>query len=1028
MASMNRRRMLMTTGASAGAAMLAGPAGGAGNGRLRAVGLRTASLQDPLAVGDVQPMLSWRVEGPAGTRQTAFHVRVAGDPAILASGRGDLWDSGRVADATSTGIRYAGVPPAARRRCFWQVRIWNEAGAASPWSAPAAWETGLLTEADWQGRWLAAEGAEERDDRLAPPRWTSARLPDEKRPARFRLGFASTAGDAVLVVDTRSRLTGLRLDGVPIAVPGWHPEAYGGPPAARFVLPLAAGRHELIAEVAAGKGDGGATASIAAQLRLPATAGEVRRIVDGWEVADAAGGWQAAPIDPQQPHFAWPPTPARLMRRQFDLATVPRAVRLHVAALGSYRIWINGIRVGDDELQSEPAEYRRHIPYRTYDVSRLLRAGENVVGVMVGDGFYASYQAPDGRYAYGPAPRRLRLMIETAGSREGAHVVTDGEWRHHEAPITMSEIYAGEDHDRRRWPAGWASPGFDDDAWLPVWDAPTPDAALAAPLGPPIRITRTVPAATIRRIGPDSHIVDFGQNFAGRVRLSVTGQAGREVVVTHAEILTKEGALDRRNLRVARAQDRYVLAGEAGEVLEPAFTFQGFRYARIDGLDDLTAAMVTALVVSSDLPEIGTFATDQPVVQKLWLNTLWSQRSNFRGNPTDCPQRDERLGWTGDAQVFWDTAAFNMDVSGFTRSFTRMLRDDQAANGAFPMWSPSPKGLGWGTDTPTPGWADAGVMLPFVDYLHTGDRSVVDDNWAAMAAYCDGILATNPDGIWNKGRGADLGDWLALDAKWPGDETTPKPLISTAMLARSLDQMAQMAMWTGRADARQWHQKAARTRAAFMAAFVGADSTVGNGSHTGYILALRLGLVPDALRARAGERLAAEVIRRGRLLTTGFLGTPLALDALVDAGHAPLAFDLLLRTGYPSWGYMVTRGATTTWERWNSDVGDVSMNSFNHYAFGAVCSFLYRRIGGIEPIEPGFQRFRVAPVLDPRFRSATTSLDSASGRIVVAWRHDGRQALLDLTVPANTVAQVVLPGIDALYGSGRHRVASVPLR
>lgn len=1024
MASMNRRTMLMATGAGAGAAVLAGPADGAGTGRLRVTGLRTAGLQDPLAVGDGRPMLSWRVEGPAGTRQTACHIRVAGDPATLAAGRGDLWDSGRVAETTSTGLRYAGVPLAARRRCFWQVRIWNEAGDASAWSEAARWETGLLAEADWQGRWLAAEAADERDDRLARPRWTRADLPDDTSPARFRLAFASAAGDAVLVVHTRSRLTGLRLDGAPIAVPGWHRDAYGGPPAARFALHLPAGRHELIADVAAGKGDGGATATIAAQLRLPAPGGDIHRIVDGWEVADRAGRWQAAAIDPQQDHFAWPPTPARLMRRRFDLAAVPRAVRLHVAALGGYRIWINGVRIGDDELQAEPAEYRRHIPYRTYDVSGLLKAGENVVGVMIGDGFYASYQAPDGRYAYGPAPRRLRLMIETAGSREDVHLVTDGEWRHHEAPVTMSEIYAGEDHDRRRWVSGWASPGFDDGAWLPVWDAPAPAASLAAPLGPPIRITRTIPPATIRRIDRRSHLVDFGQNFAGRVRLAITGEAGQEVVVTHAEILTGAGDLDRRNLRVARAQDRYILAGGAAEVLEPAFTFQGFRYARIDGVDDLTAAMVTGLVVSSDLPEIGTFATDQPVVQKLWLNTLWSQRSNFRGNPTDCPQRDERLGWTGDAQVFWDTAAFNMDVSGFTRSFTRMMRDDQAANGAYPMWSPSPKGLGWGTDTPTPGWADAGVMLPCIDYLHTGDRSVVDDNWAAMTAYCDGILAANPDGLWNMGRGADLGDWLALDAKQPGDETTPKPLISTAMLARSLDQMAQMAAWTGQADAGRWREKAARTRAAFIAAFVGADGRVGNGSHSGYILALRLGLVPDALRRRTGELLAAEVIRRGRLLTTGFLGTPLALDALVDAGHAALAFDLLLRTNYPSWGYMVTRGATTTWERWNSDVGDVSMNSFNHYAFGAVCSFLYRRIGGIEPIEPGFRRFRVAPVLDRRFRSATTSLDSASGRIVVAWRHDGSRVSLDVTVPANTVAHVVLPDVDALYGSGWHSLAS----
>jgi alpha-L-rhamnosidase len=727
----------------------------------------------------------------------------------------------------------------------------------------------------------------------------------------------------------------------------------------------------------------------------------------------------------EQSHFPWPPTPARLLRRAFRLDAAPRTARLYVGALGGYRIWINGRRVGDDELQCEPAEYREHIPYRTYDVAPLLRAGDNVVGVMAGDGFYASYQAPDGRWAYGPAPRRLRLMIE-AQAADGAvrRIATDSEWRHRQSPITLSEIYAGEDHDRRDWPQGWSAPGFDDGGWDRAWPAPAPAAQLVPPLAQPIRATRIVPPLAIRRIGPHAHLVDFGQNFAGRVRLTVTGARGSLMTVKHAEILTADGMLDRRNLRVARAEDRYILAGEPKETLEPVFTFQGFRYAQVDGPAELRPDMVEGVVLSSDLPEIGTFTVAEPMIQKLWLNTLWSQRSNFRGNPTDCPQRDERLGWTGDAQVFWDTAAFNMDVGGFTRSFTRMLRADQAANGAYPMWSPSPKGLGWGSSTPTPGWADAGVMLPYVSFLHNGDVTVVDDNWPAMTAYLEGILAANPDGLWQEGRGADLGDWLALDAKQPGDETTPKPLIATAMLARSLDQMAKMAAWTGRENATLWRRRAEATQAAFARAFVAADGTVGNGSHTGYILALRLDLVPKELRATAGAKLAADIRRRGTLLSTGFLGTPLALDALVDIGEAPLAYDLLLRTDYPSWGYMVRRGATTTWERWNSDVGDVSMNSFNHYAFGAVCSFLYRRVGGIEPVEPGFRRFRVAPAFDPRIGSAGVSLRSASGPIRLDWSRGRGRVTVRVDVPANTTADLVLPGLRRTYGPGQHELTS----
>lgn len=1013
------RRTLLAGGLGAG--WLATPGAHARSAtRLGADHLRAATLQDPLGIGDARPMLSWQVIGPPGAFQAAYRIRVASDPAMLAAGKADLWDSGRVEGGVSTGVPYAGRALASRQRCHWQVKLWSPDGE-SGWSAPAAWEMGLLRPADWAGEWLAVESAAERDDRLAEPIWMEVQTPDERHPARFRLSFRSGAGEGRLAIHTASRLVGLALDGQPIDVPSWHPDAYGGPPAASFPLPLTAGEHVLTAEVAARQEDGKALAMLAAQLRLPQVDGSVRRLVDGWHVAGPGDSWTPAPMREDQGHFPWPPTPARLLRRAFRLDAVPRSARLYVAALGGYRIWINGRRVGDDELQCEPAEYRKHIPFRTYDVAPLLRAGENVVGVLAGDGFYASYQAPDGRWAYGPAPRRLRLMIE-AQTAVGAveRIATDSEWRHRQSPITLSEIYAGEDHDRRDWRQGWSAPGFDDGDWDRAWPAPTPAAQLVPPLAQPIRATRTLPPRAIRRIGPHTHIVDFGQNFAGRVRLTLAGERGSLVTVKHAEILSAEGALDRRNLRVARAEDRYILAGETRETLEPVFTFQGFRYVQVDGLAELRPDMIEGVVLSSDLPEIGTFTVAEPMIQKLWLNTLWSQRSNFRGNPTDCPQRDERLGWTGDAQVFWDTAAFNMDVGGFTRSFTRMLRADQAANGAYPMWSPSPRGLGWQTSTPTPGWADAGVMLPYVSFLHNGDAAVVDDNWAAMTAYLEGILAANPDGLWKEGRGADLGDWLALDAKWPGDETTPKPLIATAMLARSLDQMAQMAAWTGRNEASLWRRRAEATRAAFARAFVAADGAIGNGSHTGYILALRLDLVPKGLRAAAGAKLAADIRRRGALLSTGFLGTPLALDALVDIGEVALAYDLLLRTDYPSWGYMVRRGATTTWERWNSDVGDVSMNSFNHYAFGAVCSFLYRRVGGVEPMEPGFRRFRVAPAFDPRIGSAGVSLRSASGPIRLEWARDRGRVVVRLDIPANTAAECVLPGLQRTYGPGRH--------
>lgn len=1020
MVKLNRRSLLFSAPALGGA----GAARGEGRGqRLRPDRLRTAMRHAPLSVEDPQPMLSWRIEGPAGTLQAAYRIMAASTPDKLRAGVADLWDSGRVESRESNGTRYAGAALAAGQRCFWRVKVWDAAGRSSDWSPTAAWEMGLLSPSAWKGEWLAVESRDERDDREAGARWVTAATATPGEIRRFRLSFDSKGGEGLLKIMAEGKLARLTLDGRDIALPVRGDNGYGDPPAAGLAFPLEAGPHALIAEViSTGDKGGPGRASLAGQLRIPSADGGARRIPGGWE-AESSGSWVTAAAAATQPHFPWPPTPARLFRRPFRLSAKPQRARLHVSALGGYRLWINGRRVGDDELQSEPSQYRRHVPYRVYDVTELLRDGENVVAVIVGDGAYASYQAPDGRYAYGPAPRRFRLFIESHDATGGVEgVATDGDWRHAISPVLMSETYAGEDHDLRLWPRGWAEPGFDDRGWDRAWPAPPPEGQPCAPLAEPIRETRILKPASIRAVGPQRHIVDFGQNFAGRVRLRIKGARGVSVIVRHAEVLDSQGGLDRRNLRVARAEDRYILNGDdAPETLQPIFTYQGFRYAEIEGPARLEPDMIDGVVLSSDLPEIGVFRTSEPLLQKLWLDSLWSQRSNFMGIPTDCPQRDERLGWTGDAQVFWETAAFNMDVGGFTRSYTRILRDDQAPNGAYPMWSPSPRGLGWGTTTATPGWADAGVMLPYVAYLHTGDRAVVDENWQAMTAYVSGVLADNPDSLWRRGRGADLGDWLALDAKWPGDETTPKDLIATAMLARSVDQIAQMAAWTGRAaEASRWRQRGAEIRAAFAAAFSRDDGTVGNGSHTGYILALRLGLLPEARRPAAGDRLAADIRRRGVLLSTGFLGTPLALDALVDTGHARLAFDLLLRTDYPSWGYMVRRGATTTWERWNGDTGDVSMNSFNHYALGAVCAFLYRRVAGVEPTAPGYRTFRVAPLIDPRIPSAGATVDSPNGRIDIGWRRRGEMATLDLRVPANTQAEIVLPSLKRVVGPGDH--------
>ena len=433
----------------------------------------------------------------------------------------------------------------------------------------------------------------------------------------------------------------------------------------------------------------------------------------------------------------------------------------------------------------------------------------------------------------------------------------------------------------------------------------------------------------------------------------------------------------------------------------------------------MQAGDITGLVMHSDLPVTGHFSSTQPVLQGLWHSTLWSQRSNFFGMPTDCPQRDERLGWTGDAQIFWPTAAFNMDVRGFTRRFLADLRASQQPGGAY--MDTNPPAL---PAAGAPGWSDAGVVLPHTVWQHHGETALIDEHWESMERWMAWIAEPNGEGLWRHRRDVDFGDWLSLDAKNLMDETTPKLLTATACWARMLGLMVDMADATGRTERaaffRGWH---ARVVAAFQQAFVHADGRVGNDSHTGAILALAFGLVPGPLQQAAADRLAANIRRRGTLLTTGFLGTPFSLDVLAEHGHADLAVELLLRTDYPSWGYMVARGATTIWERWNGDVGDVAMNSYNHYALGAVTAFLYRRVAGIASAAPGFARILCRPLLDARLGGGSAWHDTVRGRVATAWGIDAHgRGWFDLALPEGAVAEVQLPGQPGhTVQGGRHR-------
>ena len=1026
---LNRRQVLLVTGALAATPprllYADSPA-------LRVIRTRTECIDRPMGLEAVQPRFSWALESDRhGVRQKSYRILVASAEALLSSEHADLWDSGRVESDRCFDIPYAGHALRSGQRAWWRVEVWDARGPASAHSAPTWFEMGLLKPADWQAQWLAIEGREEVADRAAGLQWiwgdgaVSARL----QKFRYRCELPATPAHGQLWLAAKDNLKGVWVNGKALSLPPAGQIFWGT--MLRLPVELAGGANVIcVAATADTEGfvppDGGA---VVALLKVTDAQGQVSRLTTGpeWRTSNTeADDWvrpnfddhtwaKAVPSKARTQCEPWLPQPAMLVRHEFNVSKPVTRARLYATALGAYEARINGQRVGDAHLSPEVTVASDHILYQCYDATGLVRQGSNAIGAMVGDGWYASAFAwRNQRYALGSGPRRFlaQLVVEYVdGSREV--ITTDPRWKMTESAVRSSEIYNGEDYDARADLPGWDTAGFDAHAWSACTLGVTPACKLLAQIDPPIRTIKTLPAARILTPQPGVFVCDFGQNFSGWCRLKVKGSAGTTVQLRYAEILQASGDVDMSNLRGAKATDRYTLRGDAaGETYEPHFTYHGFRYVEISGFPgEFSKESIAGIVAHTDATVTGDLTAQNATIQQIWHNAFWSQRSNFFGVPTDCPQRDERLGWMGDIQVFLDAAAFNMDVDAFIRRFMIEVRAGQTPDGAFPIVTPQPLSF---PEMVTSGWSDAGVILPWTLYRRYGETGVIEENWRAMEGWLNYIANANPDFIFRHGRGIDLGDWLSVDAKQPADETTPRVLVATAYWAYCAALMQEMAHATGRTQAAE-HYAQVRTHigTAFAKEFVKADGTVGNGSQTSHVLALRFDLVPAQLRHAAGEHLAADIRGRGMKLSTGFLGTPYLLDVLVDVGQPDVAVSLLLQAAYPSWGYMLAKGATTMWERWNGDVGDVGMNSYNHYAFGAVVGFMYRRLAGIAPAAPGFRRIEIDPLYDERIGPVRARYDSCVGRIStdVAGDEHGLTRL-KVEIPPNCVASIRLPKRD----------------
>ncbi len=731
--------------------------------------------------------------------------------------------------------------------------------------------------------------------------------------------------------------------------------------------------------------------------------GEPSRWQSQWITADVADAADRQTMSP-------------LLRKVFTLSEVPAAARVYVSALGLYELWINGQRVGDWLLTPGWTSFGHRLQYQTYDVTSLLQRGENVVGAVLGNGWYAGEIGWSQAKAHWGQQRALLLELHRVdGGEPSLMVATDSTWSFRWGPIACSEIYHGETYDARQAVDGWSSPHTSQQGWAAVTVLDHPKDILVAQENLPTRVTMTLqPVSRLRTPGGDD-VIDFGQNLTGWVRLEVTAPAGTAIRLEHAEVLDQEGNFYVKNLRGAKQTVVYVAKGRGREVFEPHFSFQGFRYVRVSGYPgELPLESLSACVVRSDLEETLSFSCSSPELTQLQKNIVWGQRGNFVDVPTDCPQRDERLGWTGDAQVFVGTAAFNMNVAPFFTKWLRDLAADQTPSGSVPHVIPNVLGpSAYGSAA----WADAAVIIPWTLYLQYGDANLLEEQYPSMRAWVEFMRNRGPSETMHSD-GFHFGDWLGLDSA-PGSYVgaTAIDLIANAFYAYSTGLLAKSAAVLGKEDDyREYETLHRRIVEAFQDEFVTPNGRLASPTQTACVLALWMQLVRPEHVERVVSTLEASIRERETHLSTGFVGTPYLLHALTRYGRVDTAYDLLLQTTYPSWLYPLSQGATTIWEHWDGIKPDGTfwspdMNSFNHYAYGAVGEWIYRVMAGINPVEdaPGFKSILIRPIPHAAIDWARAAYDSLYGRIDSEWRlHDGRFELT-VEVPANTTARVEFP-------------------
>jgi len=986
------------------------------------VELRTESAHEPLAIEGRTPRLTWRLEAvdPArrGLRQTAYELRVARAPETLARGAGDVLATEKVRASESAVSARLG-PLAPFTHLWWQVRVYDQDDLASPWSAPAHFALGPAQD-DWFGQWIGFDAplaAERREPDLAGTAWLTAGAEAQAAWVRTTFELAESAGLKAGVLVAAADEYELFVNGTS-AGRGAHRGGQRTAELHRVTALLRPGTNVLAARV---RRASGGPAALCAKLVLEMPDGDGRELVSatswqvaarelaGWHGAEPAGeGWSAAvPLSAadedalgalETPSVFLPPP--RLLRGTFEAPEKPVRATLYASALGLVSLELNGGRVEREWFVPGWTDYTQRVPYRAWDVTSLLVAGENALGAVLADGWYAGFLGKRGaRDNYGARTRFLaQLELEYAdGARQ--RVTTGPDWKATTGPWLEADLYMGERFDARRALLGWSRGGFFDEPWNPVDIGLEHPVTLSAHDGQPIELLSELAPVALTRDPAGRWIYDFGQNFAGVVRLAVEAPAGTNVLLRFGERLEPDGSLFRKNLGFARAADLYVCRGGGRELWTPRFTYHGFRYVELSGLPgEPTLQTLTGLVLSAATRDVGAFACSDETINRLVELARWSLRSNSMDVPTDCPQRGERLGWLGDAQLFAPSALWLADLERLYAKWCRDVSDAQRPDGSFPAIAPA-----WDIVTSGgPGWDEAGALVPALLFERTGNELRYRES---ALSWSDHQRKTRT------GPGGSYGDWNALDPDTP-----------LALLALGYEAKAARAVAHARAavdapeETRPVVDLPPELRAAFARDWLTPEGEPRATSQTALALALSTGLVPEGARARFGARLVADLAEKG--LTTGFLGTAELFPALSSLGRTDLGLELLRAREVPALGSLVARGATTLWERldgWTAEhgVANGGFTSFNHTPFGSYVAWLFEHVAGLRPGAPGFATIAFEPEPTRALEWAEARHHSARGELALRWEWAGEALLVTVLVPPNTDATLRLPGASA---------------